>query len=151
MDAQRLLDLLQDLLDLDSFSATKSLLFQALLQLSRPSGLHPRCFVLSDLQKIGQQVTGGGFGDIWKGLVRGQSVCVKIMRIFGNSNVEAALKEFGREAVIWRQLCHPNVLPFFGVYYVENRLSLVSRGWKMDTSWNFWQTMNQPTRNACHL
>ncbi|KAF7377563.1 Protein kinase domain-containing protein [Mycena sanguinolenta] len=125
-EAQRLLDFLQDLLDLESFSAIKLLMFQALRQLSRPSGLHPRCFALSGLQRLGQQVTGGGFGDIWKGLIGGQNVCVKVMRIFGDSNITAALKEFGREAVIWRQLYHPNVLPFFGLYYLEDRLCLVS-------------------------
>ncbi|KAF8201248.1 kinase-like domain-containing protein, partial [Mycena galopus ATCC 62051] len=101
-------------------------MLQALLQLARPSGLHPRCFVLPGLRKVGQQVAGGGFGDIWKGVIRGQSVCVKIMRIFEESDIQAALKEFGREAVIWRQMCHPNVLPFFGVYYLDNRLCLVS-------------------------
>ncbi|KAF7377585.1 Protein kinase domain-containing protein [Mycena sanguinolenta] len=126
MEAQRLLDLLQDLLDLNSFPAVKPSISNALLRLSRCSGLHPRCFVLSGLQRLGQQVSGGGFGDIWKGSVRGQNVCVKIMRIFGNSNIKAALKEFGREAVIWRQLSHPNVLPFFGLYYVDDRLCLVS-------------------------
>ncbi|KAJ7800305.1 kinase-like domain-containing protein [Mycena olivaceomarginata] len=134
-DAQRLLDLLQDmltstdkkqLLDLDSFSSVKPVLFKALLRLSRASGLHPRCFALCGLQKVGQQVTGGGFGDIWKGLIHGQSVSVKIMRIFEDSDVETVLKEFSREALIWRQLCHPNVLPFFGLYYLENRLCLVS-------------------------
>ncbi|KAJ7883485.1 kinase-like domain-containing protein [Mycena olivaceomarginata] len=125
-DAQQLLDLLQDLLDLEGFSVAKPILFKALLRLSRSSGLHPRCLTLSELQKVGQQLAGGGFGDIWKGLIRGQSVCVKIMRIFDNSTVEAALKEFSREALICRQLCHPNVLPFFGVYYFDNRLCLVS-------------------------
>ncbi|KAF7369136.1 Protein kinase domain-containing protein [Mycena venus] len=125
-DAQRLLDVLQDLLDLVSFSIVRPTIFEALVRLSRASGLHPRCFALSGLQKVGQQVTGGGFGDIWKGLVRGQGVSVKIMRIFEDSDIKAVLKEFGREAVIWRQLCHPNVLPFFGVYHLESRLCLVS-------------------------
>ncbi|KAF8207498.1 kinase-like domain-containing protein, partial [Mycena galopus ATCC 62051] len=122
------------LLDLDSFSVVKPVLVKALSRLCRASGLHPQCFALSGLQKVGQQpVTGGGFGDIWKGLVRGHSVCVKVMRVFEVLNVAAVLKEFGREAAIWRQLWHPNVLPFFGVYYLENpddspdsRLCLVS-------------------------
>ncbi|KAJ7205761.1 kinase-like domain-containing protein, partial [Mycena pura] len=125
-DAQTLLDLLQDFLDLDSFSVVKPLICKALWRLSRASGLHPRCFALTGLQKIGQQVGAGGFGDIWKGLVRGQSVCVKIMRLFRNNDIQAVLKEFGREALIWRQLCHPNLLPFFGLYYLDNRLCLVS-------------------------
>ncbi|KAF7369129.1 Protein kinase domain-containing protein [Mycena venus] len=125
-DAQTLLDFLQDLLDLLFFLAIKPVIFEALLRLSRASGLHPRCFALSGLQKVGQQVTGGGFGNIWKGLVHGQGVSVKIMRIFEDSDIKAVLKEFSREAVIWRQLCHLNILPFFGIYHLENRLCLVS-------------------------
>ncbi|KAF7333365.1 Protein kinase domain-containing protein [Mycena venus] len=126
MNAQALLDLLQDFLDLDSFSLAKPVIYKALWRLSRDSGLHPRCFALTGLQKIGQQVAGGGFGDIWKGFVRGQTVCVKIMRIFQTDHIQTLLKEFSREALIWRQLCHPNLLPFFGLYYLEKRLCLVS-------------------------
>ncbi|KAJ6531271.1 kinase-like domain-containing protein, partial [Mycena capillaripes] len=102
-------------------------ILKALLRLSRASGLHPRCFALPELQKVGHQVAAGGFGDLWKGLVRGQSVSVKVMRVLQNARVETLLKvEFSREALIWRQLCHPNVLPFFGLYYLENRLCLIS-------------------------
>ncbi|KAJ7134330.1 kinase-like domain-containing protein, partial [Mycena epipterygia] len=107
-------------------STSRPLLCKALLKLSRTSGLHPTCFALSGLQKLGQQVAGGGFGDIWKGLVRGQSVSVKVMRLFGDTNVKTALKEFGHEALIWRQLSHPNLLPFYGLYYFEGRLCLLS-------------------------
>ncbi|KAJ7779207.1 hypothetical protein B0H16DRAFT_1405717 [Mycena metata] len=124
--AQGSLNLLQDLLDLDTFLIVKPLICKALVQLARASGLHPRCFSITGLQKIGQQVAGGGFGDIWKGVIRGQVVSVKIMRIFQEQEVAAALKEFSREALIWRQLCHPNLLPFFGLYYLDNRLCLVS-------------------------
>ncbi|KAJ6491057.1 kinase-like domain-containing protein, partial [Mycena sanguinolenta] len=119
-DAQTLLDLLQDLLDLESFSFSKPLILKALLRLSRESGLHPRCFVLPELRKVGNQLAAGGFGDLWKGLVREQKVSVKIMRVFEDSD------QFGREAIIWRQLSHPNILPFFGVYYLETRLCLIS-------------------------
>ncbi|KAJ7883476.1 kinase-like domain-containing protein [Mycena olivaceomarginata] len=125
-DAQLLLDFLQDLLDLDSFSVVKPLIIKALLRLSGVSGIHPRCLPLSGLEEVGEQLAGGGFGDICKGLVDGQSVCLKIMRIFEDATIKAALKGFGREALIWRQLCHPNVLPFFGIYYLDKRLCLVS-------------------------
>lgn len=37
-----------------------------------------------------------------------------------------AFQEFGREALIWRQLSHPNLLPFYGLYYLDSRLCLVS-------------------------
>ncbi|KAJ7767657.1 kinase-like domain-containing protein [Mycena metata] len=125
-EAQELLNFLQDLLDLDTFSAVRPLLCKTLIQLSQASGLHPHCFPLTAVQKVGNQVAAGGFADIWKGLVQGQSVSLKIVRIFGDSDIQAALDEFGREALVWRQLCHPNVLPFFGLYYLDERLSLVS-------------------------
>ncbi|KAJ7621330.1 kinase-like domain-containing protein [Roridomyces roridus] len=125
-DAQVLLDLLQILLDHDKFLAIKSVLFDALCRLSDNSGLHPTCFALTELRKIGHQVAAGGFGDVWKGVVREQSVCVKVMRLFQDSDVQVVLKEFGREALIWRQLWHPNLLPFYGVYHLENRLCIVS-------------------------
>ncbi|KAJ7472839.1 kinase-like domain-containing protein [Mycena latifolia] len=124
--AQQLLDLIQDLLDSTCDSRSKPLLSKALIRLSRTSGLHPTCFALSGLEKIGEQVAAGGFGDIWKGLVERQNVAVKVMRLFRDVDIKAGLKEFGREALIWRQLSHPNLLPFFGLYYLDNRLCLVS-------------------------
>ncbi|KAJ7063859.1 kinase-like domain-containing protein [Mycena amicta] len=92
----------------------------------RGASIPPQCFSLTNLDRVGEQVAAGGFGDIWKGLIRGQTVSVKSMRLFRDSDIQAALKEFGQEALIWRQLSHPNVLPFFGIYYLEKRLCLVS-------------------------
>ncbi|KAJ7176780.1 kinase-like domain-containing protein [Mycena filopes] len=125
-EAQALLDLLQDLLDQDSVSEYKPLISKTLLRLSLASSKHPRCFPLTGLETVGGQIAGGGFGDIWKGLVGGQSVSVKIMRVFEDQDIALALKEFSREAIIWRQLCHPNLLPFFGLFYREKRLCLAS-------------------------
>jgi hypothetical protein len=65
---------------------------KALLRLSRASGLHPTCFTLSGLEKVGQQVAAGAFGDIFKGLVENQCVSVKVMRLFKDADVQAALK-----------------------------------------------------------
>jgi len=31
------------------------------------------------------------------------------------------LKEFSSEAVLWKQLSHPNILPFYGVYHLEEK------------------------------
>ncbi|KAJ7176726.1 hypothetical protein C8R46DRAFT_889958, partial [Mycena filopes] len=105
----------------------RPLIWKTLIKVSQASGLHPHCFPFTGLQKVGRQVAAGGFGDIWKGLVRGQSVCVKIVRLFEESDIQAPLpQEFGREALVWRQLCHPNVLPFFALYYLDGRLCLVS-------------------------
>ncbi|KAJ7139275.1 kinase-like domain-containing protein [Mycena epipterygia] len=140
--AQQLLDLIQDLLDIFCESTSGPILSKALLRLSRESGLHPTCFVLPGLQKVGHQVAGGGFGDIWKGLIGGQTVAVKSMRIFQNVDVKAA--EFGCEAVLWRQLSHPNLLPFFGVYHLDTRLCLISPWMEHGHLLNFIKSASLP-------
>ncbi|KAJ7677218.1 kinase-like domain-containing protein, partial [Mycena rosella] len=101
-------------------------LVKALTRLARASQRYPKCLPLPELHTIGKQVAAGGYGDVWKGHCVGQTVSVKVMRLFQDADVQVALKGFGREALIWRQLCHPNILPFFGLYYLDNRLCLVS-------------------------
>ncbi|KAF7328118.1 Protein kinase domain-containing protein [Mycena venus] len=49
-------------------------------------------------------------------VVGGQPVAVKSMRQFKEDDVKVSLKKVGREALIWRQLSHPNLLPFLGLY-----------------------------------
>ncbi|KAJ6581924.1 kinase-like domain-containing protein [Mycena capillaripes] len=125
--AQELLDLLQDLLDYESTLTRRHRrrFFKALIRLSKCSKIHPQCFTLTGLEQ-GKLVAGGSFGDVYKGWLEGQSVAVKMMRVFEGSDIDALLKEFGQEALIWRQLCHPNLLPFYGLHYFQERLCLVS-------------------------
>ncbi|KAJ7021268.1 hypothetical protein C8F04DRAFT_922954, partial [Mycena alexandri] len=124
--AQHLLDFLQDLLDDSCSGAAKPLLIRAVLRLSRVSGRHPRCFAVTDLKKEGTQVAAGYSSDLWKRSFRGKDVSIKIMRLFETSDIRVLLQEFSREALIWRQLSHPNLLPFFGLYYLDRRLCLIS-------------------------
>ncbi|KAJ7783394.1 kinase-like domain-containing protein [Mycena olivaceomarginata] len=126
MIAQQLLDLLQDLLDSSHELRSRPLISKALLRLSGECGLHPTCFPLVGLEKVGPQVAGGGFGDIFKGLVGWSKCRCQSMRQFKDDDVRVSLKKLGREAVIWRQLSHPNLLPFFGLYVFDNRPSLIS-------------------------
>ncbi|KAF7354927.1 Protein kinase domain-containing protein [Mycena sanguinolenta] len=124
--AQQLLDLLQDLLDSSHELTSRALFSKAPLMLSGECGLHPTCFTLTGVEKMGQQVAGGGFGGIWKGSIGGQTVAVKSMRQSKDDDVNVSIKKLGREALIWRQLSHPNLLPFFGMYVLEYRLCLIS-------------------------
>ncbi|KAJ7736621.1 hypothetical protein B0H14DRAFT_3168413, partial [Mycena olivaceomarginata] len=63
--AQTLLDVLQTLLDYDSYftTDTRRRFVTALRRLSADSDLHPKCFALSGI-KQGTHVTGGTFGDV---------------------------------------------------------------------------------------
>ncbi|KAJ7698157.1 kinase-like domain-containing protein [Mycena metata] len=129
-DAQQLLDLLQDLLDYPLLdSSIRPVIWKALLKLSKRSSRHPQCFAIPDLQLTGP-VAGGGFADIWTSNFHNQTVCVKIMRVFETVDVEILSKAFRKEAIIWRQLAHPNLLPFIGIFYQDigtrRRLCLVS-------------------------
>ncbi|KAK7470070.1 hypothetical protein VKT23_001510 [Stygiomarasmius scandens] len=94
--------------------------------------LPPSLFLKYIIRDGPDALNGGGFADIWRGELDGQIVCIKVPRMFTSSNQET--KEttafaFRHEALLWRQLNHPNVLPFLGVnvnLFTPARLSLVS-------------------------
>ncbi|KAJ7586455.1 hypothetical protein C8J56DRAFT_104955, partial [Mycena floridula] len=54
------------------------------------------------------------------GLLRGAKVSIKTPRV-PQRDLETLLKDFSREIIIWSQLSHPNVLPFYGIYYLDHR------------------------------
>jgi serine/threonine protein kinase len=79
-------------------------------------------------------VAGGSFADVFRGTYLGQDVAVKRFRVFLPSDCKKKLykvcwidphqlrcdidpfsQRFYREALIWRQLKHPNILGFLGV------------------------------------
>lgn len=88
----------------------------------------------------------GGFADVWEGTLGSDKVCIKMLRIYnGNTNTQkrplavctirnfvhvaklalTLSKPFYGEAVVWKRLRHPNVVPFLGV--TTTPLQLVSR------------------------
>ena len=89
-------------------------------------------------------IADGSFADVWEGTHRGRKVCIKRLRVsvkyretvtkvciryrYGSSaSTEEHLcapQSFFKEAVLWKRLRHPNVVPFIGV--VTNHLELVS-------------------------
>lgn len=82
-------------------------------------------------------MTGGSFGDIYRGKLNGMDIALKRLRIFANTTPKEVEKlnavwnfeyrtylmglliymvqDFCVEAVVWRHLKHVNVLPFLGV------------------------------------
>ncbi|KAL0064049.1 Rho guanine nucleotide exchange factor [Marasmius tenuissimus] len=151
-DAQECLDLLQ-LLAEQSKTSLQSSMLKMMLRLLEHSGLYPQCLVVKDVKRpSGRPAGGGSFGDVYKGVIGGQAVCLKLPRIFEDTEDPDADKlikvllhtpvtrldpkkclqlgqEYMREAIVWRQLNHPNLLPFIGVYYLDeapNQLCLIS-------------------------
>ncbi|KAJ8077717.1 Rho guanine nucleotide exchange factor [Marasmius tenuissimus] len=123
-DAQECLDLLQVLAERSATSELQSSTLKMMLRLSQHSGLYPQCLVVKDVKRpSGRPVGGGGFGDVYKEKLGEQMVCLKLPRIFEDtedSDAERLIKGYIREAIVWRQLNHPNLLPFIGVYYLDD-------------------------------
>ncbi|KAL5480351.1 hypothetical protein ACEPAI_1621 [Sanghuangporus weigelae] len=93
-------------------------------------GILPSNIFLSGVHRVGSSpVHGGGFADVWKGEYEGRTVALKILRIYLFPDKEKVQREIGREALVWRRLNHPNVLPFIGIFRDESeppQLALVS-------------------------
>ncbi|KAK1218791.1 hypothetical protein PQX77_018501 [Marasmius sp. AFHP31] len=133
-DAQECLDLLQVLVERSNITAElQSSTLKLMLRLSKRSGLCPKCLVVRNVKKPGgHPLMGGSFGDVYKEEMGGQVFCLKVARIFedfGESGVKNLIKGYMREAILWKQLRHPNLLPFIGMYYLDegrNQLCLIS-------------------------
>ncbi|KAF9255260.1 hypothetical protein L218DRAFT_1036273 [Marasmius fiardii PR-910] len=101
-----------------------------MLHLSKQSGLFPQCLTIKNVEKLGDYPVGGGsFGDVWRGKIGEQIVGLKVVKTFLTSNVQKLLKDYMREAILWQELEHPNLLPFMGIYYLNDtrtQLCLVS-------------------------
>ncbi|KAL0576451.1 Rho guanine nucleotide exchange factor [Marasmius crinis-equi] len=130
-EAQRWLDLLQALLDYPGIpSRSRSTIFKVTLRLSKRSGMFPKCLKINNVERQGSHpVAGGAFGDVWKGRIANEIVCLKVVKVYLVSDVQQLLKEYMQEAIVWQQLRHPNLLPFVGMYYLgegQGQLCLVS-------------------------
>ncbi|KAG5634198.1 hypothetical protein H0H81_002972, partial [Sphagnurus paluster] len=85
-------------------------------------------FLLTDIREIGLKVIASGdHGDIYEGKLRGERVCLKRLRALQSDSLNAlVLKAISREAILWGQLFHPNILPFYGIHRTRKDVSLVS-------------------------
>ncbi|KAK0429745.1 kinase-like domain-containing protein [Armillaria borealis] len=97
---------------------SKRALLKTSLKLTRTHDCVPRCLMLKGFKKTGDYPFAlGHFGELWRGQVEGMEVAVKQARVFASdNNINKVLRQVRREAIIWRQCDHPNVLPFYGIY-----------------------------------
>ncbi|KAG6915759.1 hypothetical protein DXG01_009996 [Tephrocybe rancida] len=66
----------------------------------------------------------GGFGDIYKATLHHETLCLKVLRRRAETK---SFKAFAKEYILWSQLSHPNVLPFYGLHNLHwGQISLVS-------------------------
>ncbi|KAL0062706.1 hypothetical protein AAF712_010401 [Marasmius tenuissimus] len=130
--AQQWLDRMQQLIDHPLLlPELRPAVLAAMLHLSKNSGLHPTCLSIQNVKKLGRHpVAAGGFGDVWKGTIGDSSepVCLKVMKVYQNSDLKKLSNEYLREGIVWRQAKHSNLLPFLGIYRLEHtgELCLIS-------------------------
>ncbi|KAJ3843650.1 kinase-like domain-containing protein [Lentinula raphanica] len=122
--AQQIIDEIQVALDSASTNSSRSEVydkrcFSLLLYLSREYQITPSSMLLSAVRRETlNAVAGGGFSDVYRGTLNGEFVCLKVLRLCIEQDEKVRndiRKQFCREALIWRQLKHPNILPLLGV------------------------------------
>ncbi|TFK39393.1 kinase-like domain-containing protein [Crucibulum laeve] len=116
-------------LELDDSSINRQYRRKALRYMRELSlrSILPPSFFLNDIDCLsGFALSGGSFADIFEGRLADLPVCLKVLRTFSTPGHRE--REFAREALIWRQLRHPNVLRFLGATeeLFANRFCLIS-------------------------
>ncbi|PKI76068.1 hypothetical protein CRG98_003540 [Punica granatum] len=76
------------------------------------------------LLKIGEKITSGSFGDLFRGTYLGQDVAIKILR--SEHINEAPAAEFAQEVEILREVEHRNVVRFIGACTKPPHLCIVT-------------------------
>ncbi|KAF9645728.1 kinase-like protein [Thelephora ganbajun] len=113
-----LIDYLNKALDhLDPSGAASRKCLRELRSICGTRAILPTSYTLSnELLDIGPDpFASGGFGDVYHGTLNGSRVCVKRVRVYIRDGPQKVAKAFCKEAVMWKRLDHPNVLPLLGV------------------------------------
>ncbi|KAE9403870.1 kinase-like protein [Gymnopus androsaceus JB14] len=116
-DAPLVMELLQFELDRTQAASLRRRYLKSLRHLNRLHGVLPPSMYLRNIVCESEfPVSGGGFSDVWVGRLGEQRVCIKVLRMFmQHENKEKLLKSLSNEVILWRQLRHPNILPFLGI------------------------------------
>ncbi|KAF8996194.1 hypothetical protein BDQ17DRAFT_1221402, partial [Cyathus striatus] len=110
---------------LDILQIVNDCFMHALLRLSKRSNLYPICFALHDIKRNSFAMAEGHFGEVWKGDFHGSNICLKVLKAYHDSDIRKLLNAYTKEAILWSQLSHPNLLPFYGVHHLSNELGCI--------------------------
>jgi len=113
----------------------------ALVKLSRVSGLYPECFVLKTIKIDPNPVAHGGFADIYKGDFLGQEVGIKQLKVYQKSDIEKLLKVMLMYAIF------DNVkwVPFPGIVFCSCHLETTVSSQCATILWHL-STTQKPTK-----
>ncbi|KAJ3563779.1 hypothetical protein NP233_g8719 [Leucocoprinus birnbaumii] len=130
-ESATVIDCLNFILHEDAIPCTsdRTQALRLLYKLAESSQMYPKRLLLRgiDIEKI--PFEGGGFADVYKGRYQDHEVCIKVIRVFGKDEQSQLLRTYVREIILWSHLHHKNILPFYGVYSLDEsseRICLVS-------------------------
>ncbi|KAF9269180.1 kinase-like protein [Marasmius fiardii PR-910] len=88
-----------------------------LVKLSESQDILPACLFIKGVKRQDLEAFyGGTFGDIYRARYRNEDVALKRIRVFQNTtDRHKIVRGLCREALLWRTLKHPFVLPFRGM------------------------------------
>ncbi|KAF8169200.1 kinase-like domain-containing protein [Mycena galopus ATCC 62051] len=117
--AQHFLDVVQETLD-RGFLTTQEhnrMALRIIRKLSESCDMLPTSlFIVGVHDRDEHPSFGGGFADVYRASYGNQRVALKRMRHFlRGSNLRRIHLKFCREALLWKDLHHPNILPFLGI------------------------------------
>ncbi|KAF7373269.1 Kinase-like protein [Mycena sanguinolenta] len=119
VSAQNFLDVVQETLDRGFIvaQAHAKMARRIIRKLSESCDRLPSSlFVVGVEGRDEHPTSGGGFGDIYRASYCGQRVALKRMRYFlHSSDLRRIRSKFCREALLWKNLHHPHILPFLGI------------------------------------
>ncbi|KAF9643889.1 kinase-like protein [Thelephora ganbajun] len=113
-----LVDYLDKALDrLDPSGSASRKCLRELRNICGTRGILPTSYALSaDPLEIGSYpLDSGGYGDVYLGVLGGSTVYVKRVRMYVAEGPQKVTKIFCKEAVMWKRLKHPNIVPLLGV------------------------------------
>ncbi|KAF7331215.1 Kinase-like protein [Mycena sanguinolenta] len=117
--AQNFIDVVQESLDRGFIMAQEHtrMALRIVRKLSESCDRLPSSLFIVGIEGRDEHPTfGGGFGDIYRASYGGQRVALKRMRHFlRGSDLRRTRLKFCREALLWKDLHHPHILPFLGI------------------------------------
>ncbi|KAF9442292.1 kinase-like protein [Macrolepiota fuliginosa MF-IS2] len=125
-DAQQLIDFLHSVLpELGSAEFEhRNHVLVTLYRLAKESQLYPQCCLLKDVvfERRPVATDSGGFCDVYRILHGGQLLCLRAVRVHEDER-DRFLRSYSKEMILWSQLEHPNILPFYGKCYLVDESS----------------------------
>ncbi|KAK1231030.1 Rho guanine nucleotide exchange factor [Marasmius sp. AFHP31] len=121
-DAQEMLDDWQRLSECTNDTGLRLQIVRTMNELSDNSGLFPQCLWIGETVKdlCTRRVEVSGFADLWMGSISRSRVAMKVVRHrVDHQKRERVVKAFTRVAMVWRNLDHPNIMPFTGINWFD--------------------------------